>query len=279
MNKSMKPVSFESSSGNTLRGVIHLSEQLKLGAVLLPGLVGNRVGPHRILYDIANLLSENGISAFRCDLSGTGYSDGDNKTVTIKDLMRDAKDIMDYMEKEYNIREFILGGICRGSKIAIGTSLADPRVKYLMLLSCPRLEGGSIKEKNARRKKEHLKKYIVKLFSPNWIPRLFRGDINFNLIYKSIFRPLNKDALNLLELENKSVDFQQFTSSTIFIYGEDDPDFEDSVNYYKNKLVNYNDKVTLNIVPGANQGFYRMDWHESVLNYIHEWWNIQSNNQ
>ena len=72
------PVLIRLPEGPWLRGILHLPEAAsrparREAAILLPGLVGTRAGPHRILHDLACRLARQGIPVLRCDPAGSGY--------------------------------------------------------------------------------------------------------------------------------------------------------------------------------------------------------------
>jgi pimeloyl-ACP methyl ester carboxylesterase len=275
----MQTVTIETSSEKQLRGVLHLPPEGqgagKAAAVLLPGRVGNRVGPHRILYDLARLLTESGLPVLRCDPSGVGYSDEDGESASMDCFIQDVQEMMNHLQQQLGAEDFLLGGICRGSRIALAASLDDPRAKWLMLLSCPRLHESSPQQKAARRRRRHLAEYARKFFSFHWLPRLFAGDLNFRLISQAIVRPLGTGSAHQGNLSSKAFSLDSLTARTIFIFGEKDPDYADWLTYYQNELHEKLDKIAFHTISEADHGFYAEHWHRAVRAAIEQWWASQ----
>ena len=273
----MQTVRIKSSPDLTLRGILHLPEgwegHSRTATLLLPGLVGNRVGPHRILVDLAQQLSSYGFPTLRCDPPGSGYSDGDNEHLCFSDLLQGVRDMMDYLEREIGATTFILGGVCRGSRLALSTALIDRRVKRLILLSCPRLHETTQQKKGNRRRWYHLKEYGRKFVTFRWVPRLFSGDLNFKLIGSALFNPINRVSLRKSNTPDHALDPRQLAIPSLFIYGENDPDLTSCLTYYQNSENGGNAKdLTFYTIADADHGFYSRQWHETVLSHVQDWW-------
>jgi pimeloyl-ACP methyl ester carboxylesterase len=274
----MQTVTMSASSGFFLRGVLHhppAAETLQReAAILLTGLVGTRVGPHRMLFDLAERLAASGIPALRCDLTGGGYSDGEAASTRFDTLVHDALDLIAYLAETLGAESFLVAGICRGARVALAAALADRRVRHLALLSCPRFREESLEGKAARRRRSHLRTYLRKLASFGWLPRLLRGDLNFRLIGKALIDPIDRDTLNRFDaLDSGVYDVGHLAARTLFLYGENDPDLEDSIAYYRERLgrepASHGD---FHVIPEADAGFYAQRWHQAVLESFEEWW-------
>jgi len=246
-----------------------------MAALLLPGLAGNRVGPHRILFDLAEQLSQASLPTLRCDFSGSGYSDG-GATASFAELVRDVRDMMDFLQTQLGANRFLVGGICRGARVALASSLKDPRICYLALLSCARLQENSLDAKASRRRKHHLLTYLRKSLSSRWIRRLATGDLNLRAIFRVLLKPIDHTALQKIDVPDESFTLGLLTARTVFIYGERDPDLADSLRYYRDSLIGKDELLTFKTIPGADPGYYSRLWHQAVLEEISEWWTNQS---
>ena len=269
----MQCVTLESMNGNVLRGVLHrpaggMSEHGE-AAILLPGLTGTRTGPHRILFDLAQRLADSGRPTLRCDLTGSGYSDG--PPGTLGQFTQDAGGMIRFMEGEFGAARFLLGGICRGSKVALAAALHDPRVSRLILLSCPRLREVSLGEKTARRRWHHLNRYLEKALALRWVPRLLNGDLNLRLIGKAIFNPIDRKALERIDSGSGEIDFSRLDARMLFVYGERDPDLNDHLRYYRQALKDNVGQAAFRTIAQADQGFYSAPWHQAVLEAVDAW--------
>lgn len=271
----IRAVEVFSTNGHKLRGILHIpdktDEAVQYVAVLLPGMTGTRVGPHRILFDLAQVLANSGIPAARFDLSGSGYSDGDFSDVTFERMMGDVRDILDFFQQETKTERFLLGGICRGAKIALAVSLLDRRISHLILLSCHRLQNESVDKKVLRRRWYFLKRYLGKLGSVDLYRRVISGDINFRVIVKTLLYPLNQEALSRLTIPDDRIIPSWIYAKAVFIFGENDPDIKDSLAYYQSMITAPDGAVIYRIIPESDPGFYACKWHQNVLQMIKDW--------
>jgi pimeloyl-ACP methyl ester carboxylesterase len=275
-SSTMRPVSIESPEGLTLRGMLHLPDEERQGrqreaAILLPGLVGTRCGPHRILYDLACALAQLGTPVLRCDPAGTGYSDAPAEPASLASMVRDARRMMDFLTRELGAERFLLGGICRGAKTSLAVSLGDPRVDALMLLGCGRLREDALKSKIRRRRGHHLKQYFKKFLTMRWLPRLLKGDLNWPMIGKALLQPVSANAVQFLYSTDVPMDFSHFSARAIFVYGENDPDRKDSMPYYQNRLSHDAERLEFHIIDEADLAFYNRHWHEAALSKLRQW--------
>jgi pimeloyl-ACP methyl ester carboxylesterase len=106
-----------------------------LACLLLNAGVVHRVGPHRLNVKLARMLAQRGIPSLRLDLSGLG----DSAPVTGRTNFRDNQPVadlqtaMDLLERDKNIRRFVVVGICSGAVNAHAVALADPRVVGVLM--------------------------------------------------------------------------------------------------------------------------------------------------
>ncbi len=95
----------------------------------------HKVGPYRQWVDLARLLSEDGFSVFRFDLTGLG--DSDLPTDSLPDAERPVHEIrrvMDHLEMSTGANQFIVMGLCSGADLSFSTALADDRVVGTVLI-------------------------------------------------------------------------------------------------------------------------------------------------
>ena len=115
------------SNGYELRGMIHTGGSARKSVVLIIHgyLSSNKIGPNRLFFKLAETLANDGYSVVRCDLRGMGESDGDIKTVCFDDHAQDVRNIVQYVQDEFN-RKIIIIGHCIGCLTAIESLLDRP---------------------------------------------------------------------------------------------------------------------------------------------------------
>ncbi|MCI8508466.1 MAG: alpha/beta hydrolase [Lachnospiraceae bacterium] len=93
------------SSNHVLRGMIHEGKN-KIPIILVHGYFSsNKIGPHRLYFQIADILNRLGYTILRIDLSGMGESDGNIERIEFDDHVNDllivTKALMEYKKSDY----------------------------------------------------------------------------------------------------------------------------------------------------------------------------------
>ena len=97
----------------------------------------HRVGPNRIYVKLARKLTEDGFAVLRFDLSGVGDSRVPNDGQTYDEgtrVIKDIRDVMDYLSETKGIGRFILMGLCSGGSNAFRAACHDERVVGVNLI-------------------------------------------------------------------------------------------------------------------------------------------------
>ncbi len=97
--------------------------------VILNSGVMHHVGACRLSVKIARAVAERGLLAVRFDYSGIGDSEPRRSARSFEDVsIGECGEVMDYVEKTWGARSFILYGLCSGADAAYHAALADDRV-------------------------------------------------------------------------------------------------------------------------------------------------------
>jgi pimeloyl-ACP methyl ester carboxylesterase len=241
-------------------------------AILMPGMMGTRAGPHRLLFDIAQVLADSGIPVARYDLRGCGQSDGHFEGTDFGVLLGDVQRIMDWHRETDGVTQFLLGGICLGAKLALWTALDAPRVRHVVLLSCQRPIQGESNKSRRHRRWRHVRQKISSLRSPR-------------LLFKYVWNPVLslRKALHLLACSQDTgmlqrfsppptrANWRRFSGDGIFLFAEKDPELAESQAYYQNAMAKSCAKVDFEVIPEADHGFYSITSHHRVLQKIGQW--------
>lgn len=79
----------------------------------------NRVGPHRLYYEIANVLANEGYNVVRFDLRGIGESDGSIEDVKYYDHVADLEKVLIEFRQRFNDAPVILIAHCIGCNVSL----------------------------------------------------------------------------------------------------------------------------------------------------------------
>lgn len=129
-------------SGNILRGMEHVPDVNHMHplpvAVILPGLDGTKVGPHRLLLDLSLYLEKLGIASVRYDFAGGGDSDGSTEDITLASEIRDSIAMIESVmcDSRFDSHNVSLIGFSLGGYVAsIVANQLGSSVKKLVMLS------------------------------------------------------------------------------------------------------------------------------------------------
>lgn len=141
----MKEIALKFGTNGSLIGV--LSEECALmdnsqdqhrgtaGLLFNAGLI-HHIGPNRFYVKLARRMADMGLKALRFDFSGIGDSGlRMDKIPADESMLDEARHAMDLLESRYGIKAFICIGLCAGAAAAAQVSLADSRVKKVILVN------------------------------------------------------------------------------------------------------------------------------------------------
>lgn len=209
----LEPVIFPNRDGLKLIGILHQPEpeRRKSTAIILlsPG-VKMRVAPHGMYNKMADHYVEMGFPVLRFDFYGLGDAEGEIElqqlsniynTIQLGRYVNDTLASMDWMQEQYGISKFIVGGLCGGAITGMLAAQQDMRVTALLALGIPvALDVG---EENWHK---HLSQgqlsqlrsgYIKNLFKPKSWLRLLTLQSDFRVIWKSVWQLLKSKFSSL----------------------------------------------------------------------------------
>ena len=252
-----------------------------MAVVFLHGWGSYRIGPHRMLLDIARSLAAKGHVCLRFDFRGRGESEGGAGETSLLDMIEDTHQAVRYACSLPGIGSVALVGICSGAEVAVGAAATNPKVEALALLSAPLLGRDMRMEETFARSSGHAKSYIRKLFLPVTWRKLLAGQVDFRAVGSVIFRRAsgnsNKEPAGATPASHPRPDekelmrkFASFHGKCLFIYATNDPMAAMSEKGYKEACQGNPDTVFKHI-DGANHNFYSAEWKEQIIAHISSW--------
>jgi len=241
------------------------SQQVKqIGFVFVHAADGNRLGPHRMFVELADILENLGFPTMRFDLTGCGDSTG---AASQNDIIPDIEDVLaavDFFTHRARLSSVCLFGISRGARVCFST-IANYQLPATgaILLSIPApTTRAAVKSFSAR-----LKEYIYKLKDTGTLRKLFTGRVNFIQIIKTL-----TVALALKRKYNKT-SLTRFSSKCplLFIYGQNDPVAAESKTFYQRICDPYKIPHDSVIIQDANHSFFHYKWKEQVFEQVVNW--------
>jgi hypothetical protein len=107
----------------------------RLAVLLLNAGVIHHIGPHRTSVKLARHLARRGFGCARFDTSGVGDSLPPAGAADFRaQAVADVRSVMDAVQREQGVADFVLLGICSGAAHAQATALVDVRVRGVFLI-------------------------------------------------------------------------------------------------------------------------------------------------
>lgn len=129
--------------GQKIFGIFHCPKNKKnIPAVLIcHGLVGNKIGKHRVYVDFSQMLAKEGIASFRFDYRGCGDSENSFHNITPSDHYSDTFDSMDFLKNHPLIDPKRIGIFGRSFGGAVAVKVASQKEVKSIALWCPMFNG------------------------------------------------------------------------------------------------------------------------------------------
>ena len=123
-----------SSTPSTSGSVDSTASETKPALILFNAGLLHRVGPNRLNTTLARLCADDGYPSLRLDLTGLGDSPAlsagaePQSSSNNNNVENDLSDAMNFMQEQYQVKEFILIGLCSGALDALAVAAIDKRV-------------------------------------------------------------------------------------------------------------------------------------------------------
>ena len=305
---SCKPVTFHNYDGLKLFGMVHTPDSGKprpIPIILLSPGIKSRVAPHRLYVRLARHFSSLGFVVLRFDFSGLGDSEGTVEESLVADFygsvqtgryVNDTRAAMDWMQNEYKVSRFILGGLCGGAITGLLTGVHDHRVDSLLGFGIPVIldsdQVDPTKYLSTGELTEWRKGYLSKLLNfKSWL-RLLTFKSNYRVLLKALLGT-HKSKKTAAIPSSKSVEpnqvnnfnplipdaFEAMVSSRkmLLIFSEADRLYsiyhERFAQPYNAKIQQYLDNFEVYLVRDANHIFSFIEWQQDLLQQASSWLN------
>jgi len=302
MKSKMTPVIFKNNNNLKLFGILHTPEKptKEVGIIILSPGIKSRVAPHRLYVKMAAHFCELGFQVLRFDPEGLGDSEGEIDerfaadvygTIQLGRFINDTISAMDWMQLNYNIKCFILTGLCGGAITGLLTGAEDQRVEAILGLGIPVILDSSNIDHSKYITKGQLKGlrdgYLRKILNPwAWI-RFFLLKSDFKIMFKSLLQPFLKKSSEASEkaiIQNNGNFNPHFPKAfhevltkrnILLVFSEADRlywEFEEKYMFpYKEDLERIKHNLSIHIVKEANHIFSFKIWQEDMLEKTATW--------
>jgi pimeloyl-ACP methyl ester carboxylesterase len=252
--------------------------------VLLNSGIIHRPGPNRLYVRIARNLAARGYRVLRFDFSGVGDSDvRRDASPFVERAVKEAREAMDWVEREHSVERFVLMGLCSGALVAYRTALVDPRVVGAGLINGGAYFEGTDTE--AVHEATFARHYKRMTFSSSFRAKNWKKALSGNVDYRGILRNAVRAPVRLLfrlkpgsaaEFNDGSAEFQalhQRGAKLFMIHSEGD----DGLDYVEvvlgDKKRQWIDRGVLRfeVVPACNHTFTLLWSQQRLLDALEGW--------
>ena len=190
-------------------------------------------------------------------------------------MIRDATRALPVIAEHTGATRFTLLGLCSGAEVAIGASLADPRVDSLVLWSAPVFSGNFDFARRARRSRAMLAGYWRKLWLAETWRKLLGGRLNWRFILRALGGGRSAEDAGVVdkapETATQMTAFEAFGGRLLLVWGANDPETEPSRQFYEEFGQRTGMAHQVHLVDGANHNFYALAWQRQVLDITLAW--------
>lgn len=131
--------SIQTPDGLQLYGTLHKATNPKKPIVVIAHgyFSSNRIGPHRLYYQIAERLKEEGYNVIRFDLRAMGESDGKIENVRFDDHASDLSTVIREFRQRFNDAPIILIAHCIGCNVSLPPIEMNPSIFERVIFISP----------------------------------------------------------------------------------------------------------------------------------------------
>ena len=302
----VQAITFANRDGAKLFGTLHTpvdrAPNTPVIVLLSPG-VKMRVGPHGLYNRMTERFNSLGFAVFKFDFVGLGDSEGELDRELLVEIYNDTEtgafvndsiDALDWLEKTFGFRSFILGGLCGGAITALLTARADIRVDGILSLGMTTTLAMGARERVKHASQGELaalrKGYLNKVFDLKSWMRLLTLKSDFGTLFRSLKQGFAKKKVSApaTNLENSSpmsnanplfapafFDVVRSNrpillvfSGTDRLYWEFDEKFAQP---YSSQLAEVTNRYELHVVKDANHVFSFREWEQEMLDVSESW--------
>jgi dienelactone hydrolase len=268
------------NAGTTLYGTLGMPEDTaRAGVVIIHGWSGCRMGPHRILVEAGRHLNERGLATLRFDLRGRGESHGDPFGTDLDGMFEDASAALEELGRRLPPgAPLALLGMCSGGNVALGTLTMRPEVRATVCWSTYPFQSQRKAGQDVKRTGHFLKEYARKAFRRETWSKLFRGRVNFRLIFRTLFGHFRKTEGEEERNPQESVrdaeiveELGRYQGDLCFLFGGNDPEAADARTIFEEFFIERGVGAVFEEIEGANHNFYSLRWKRQAITRTGEW--------
>ena len=236
----------------------------KPGVLFVHAVGGNRLGPHRMFFELGEKFHRRGYSTFRFDFTGCGDSSGVESKDDIDAEVFDLMNAVRFFVNEGQLEKVILIGISRGARVCFNAMSSESvALAGMILLSAP----VSTRRSAAKSVFFRLAEYVRKLRDLRYFLKLIRGRVNISGIFRTL--------MNAFSLRNRYGELNKgrFRSwcRVLLIYGDCDPISQESSRYYISRCEENEVPFESHFISHANHSFFHYKWKEQIAGICLEW--------
>jgi alpha-beta hydrolase superfamily lysophospholipase len=264
-------------SGRMLYGVTESPERPPVGGiVLVHGWGGCRVGPHRMLVEMARELAAQGFVALRFDLTGRGESAGDPLASDLDAMIDDACAALDVLRSRLAPGTPLgLLGMCSGGNVALGAAALRDDVRAVVAWSTYPFQEQRSAAQDVKRTGHMAGSYLRKALRPETWRKLLAGRVNWGRVGRALAGHYRSGDGSERDLQRSRRDIlaglARYRGHVLFLYGSADPEAADAEQVFRAFCEEHGIPAEFAFVEGANHNFYSLEWKRQAIRRTAGW--------
>lgn len=267
------PVSFP-VEGRLLRGILHEPEPGKArgeAVVFLHGWGGYRIGPHRMFVTAARRLVRQGFHCLRFDFRGRGDSEGAPEEASIRSMLDDGAQAVEFLAARVPSVNIALLGICSGAKVAMGIAPLHARITALVFWSAEVMGPRRGALHLLRRRRSVVQSYLRKLLLPVTWRKLLTLRVNVRQVSRAVAGRPPPDDRDIRADSEILERFRSYRGRALFVHGDRDPETTPAMEQFSALCREVGIHGTFHVVPNSDHSFYSVTAEREALGLTERW--------
>lgn len=240
----------------------------RAGVLFLHGWSGDRTGPHRLFTQFSRSLIALGYHTLRFDFYGRGLSQGDAGEASIARMVSDGQAALNELRQELPPHTPLsIVAICSGCKVALTLAANNPEIARLTLWSPESMGNLRSARTGMRKTRQNLITYAVKLTRLETWRKLFRGQIQTDMVAKALTRHETRTPAEAQWEDQVLKKLRTFRNPIDCIFGSSDPDAAGSRQAYTKFFRQNHIPATFHTIEHAGHSFYGSEWSAELFEH------------
>lgn len=271
-----RTVRIEGGAG-ALAGV--LTETTRSGPLARPVLIVHgwstyRIGPHRLLVQMAREMAASGAPSLRFDLGGRGESDGEYMEAGLDEMIADTTACSGWLCERYGVGSVATFGMCAGGNVAAAAVALGAPIAQLVAVGMLPYQNEKTGVERSARARGMRRAFFAKLFNAESWEKLLTGRVRWRRVLGNLSgreseapsRDSGGEGRNLKDsVHDIPAALAKYQGNILFIFGGADDEGAAAREHFERFAERNRLDAYFHVVEGANHNFYSAEWSRELI--------------